>query len=102
MRTSYSVLTVNIIDTIIDTNKVRLTLVYLMSKYSLFSVDSNKLQHDGLVKGSGNLIGSPSSPNQWLKTKTKNNYKLMTSQYYLYLYRFLQLVSFKKSLLKFI
>lgn len=42
-----------------------------MSKNPLFSVESNKLQQDGLVKGSGNLIGSPSSPNQCLTTKSK-------------------------------
>jgi len=48
----------------INNNNI-LTLMYLMSKYPLFSVESKKLL-DGLVKGSGNLIGSPSSPNQWL------------------------------------
>jgi len=40
-----------------------LTLMYFMSKYPLFSMESIKLR-DGLVNGSGNLIGSPSSPNQ--------------------------------------
>lgn len=40
-----------------------LTLVYLISKYP-FPEESNKLEHEGLAKGSGNLIGSPSSPNQ--------------------------------------
>jgi len=55
---------------ILDNNNNILTSVYFMSKNPLFSVESNKLQQDGLVKGSGNLIGSPSSPNQYLITKS--------------------------------
>lgn len=56
---------------ILNINNNILTSVYFISKNPLFSVESNKLQQDGLAKGSGNLIGSPSSPNQYLITKSK-------------------------------
>lgn len=47
----------------VNTINITLTLVYLMPK-NPFSEEFNNLRHDGPIKGSGNLIGSPSSPNQ--------------------------------------